>query len=462
MDFGWLTFLAAPWFVIPWYGVGVLGAVWVAYDLNRVNTPLKTAMRWAWPIIVVFFSVLGLALYWTTARAPGIAACPDEAAKKRHHDAYERQLLRRVAGAVIHCVAGDGLGIVTAMVIARWLKVSFWQEFWFEYAVGFAGGWFIFQRRSMQRMSDSTWQVLAMAFRAEFFSMLAVMGGMGAVMAFVTPLAITHQPPPQTTGFWGFAMLGLVVGFVLTYPMNLLMVKVGWKHGMGSPEGVQTAGAGAKPVLIALMVVWGLACMALPAWLMALWPTWPVLAHTPAGPATLDRGLRAAVAATDAAWAAGRHSDAMRALEAAGRLAAVGAAARGPGWSEAHRWLEVARHDVQRGQPQRARQVLAGIGPGLAPLPVLDVVPWAERLGGVAVLDASGVVIGAVIQGQPHLVAVCLGGLHDLWGWWDLGACRRLTVPAAHVVVGPVPRVGWSYVAVRTWGAGPQGIKFTW
>ena len=54
---------------------------------------------------------------------------------------------------------------------------------------------------------------------------------MGAVMAFVTPLAVGEQPLPDTFAFWGFAALGLFVGFVVTYPMNLILVKIGWKHG---------------------------------------------------------------------------------------------------------------------------------------------------------------------------------------------------------------------------------------
>ena len=128
MNWTALDFLAKPWFVIPWYAVGIAGAVVVGYDLARVNTPLKTAMKWAWPIIVVFFSVLGVALYMLSARAPGIDKL-DEDGKQRAHDRYERDMFRRVNGAVIHCIAGDGLGVMTGMVIARAIRFSFWEEF---------------------------------------------------------------------------------------------------------------------------------------------------------------------------------------------------------------------------------------------------------------------------------------------------------------------------------------------
>lgn len=121
---------------------------------------------------------------------------------------------------------------MTAMVVARLINMSFWQEFWFEYAVGFAFGWFIFQYKAMSKMTDSTLQALWMGGRAEFFSMITVMAGMGAVMGFVTPLVVGEQPQPDTFAFWGFAALGLFVGYIVTYPMNWGLVQMGWKHGM--------------------------------------------------------------------------------------------------------------------------------------------------------------------------------------------------------------------------------------
>lgn len=270
MNLNFLYFLGEPWFVIPWYVIGGLGLCYVIYDFRHDNTSLKPAMKLAWPIIVLFFSVIGLALYFATARAPNIAKMPSEEERKKAHDRYEERTWRRVNGAVIHCVAGDGLGIMTAMVIARAGGMSFWEEFWFEYLVGFVIGWAVFQRKSMTMMTDSLPKQLAMAFRGEFFSMLTVMAGMGAVMTYVTPLVVTSQPKPLTYAFWGFGMFGLLVGFVFTYPMNWMMVKLGWKHGMGGMQGAkqkQVESAPEKVGLVAAMVILGGAAMVLPAWL---------------------------------------------------------------------------------------------------------------------------------------------------------------------------------------------------
>jgi hypothetical protein len=226
-----LSFLANPWFVVSWYAFGIAATAWVIRDLLKVNVNMPTALKWGWPILTFFFSVIGLALYRWTARPPRIADKPGEENEQAFHE-FSKQPFRKVTGSVIHCVAGDGLGIVTAMVIARLIGMSFWQEFWFEYAVGFAFGWFIFQYKAMSQMTDSVLQTLWMGGRAEFFSMITVMAGMGIGMGFITPLVVGEQPKPYTFAFWGFAALGLLIGFVTTYPMNWILVKIQWKHGM--------------------------------------------------------------------------------------------------------------------------------------------------------------------------------------------------------------------------------------
>ena len=225
-----LVILASPPFVAAWYGFGLAAAVWVVRDEYTVNTPVPTALKWAWPIIVVFFSAVGLAMYFWCCRPPGIEHLHGDAARQRFK-AYAGTTMKKVTGSVIHCVGGDGLGIMTAMVIARLLRVTFWTEFWFEYAAGFAFGWFIFQYKAMRKMSDGPLMAMWMGGRAEFFSMMTVMAGMGAVMACVTPLIAGQQPSPATAAFWGFGALGLLAGFVVTFPMNLWLVQIGWKHG---------------------------------------------------------------------------------------------------------------------------------------------------------------------------------------------------------------------------------------
>jgi Domain of unknown function (DUF4396) len=231
MSLSYLSFLADPWFVVPWYGFGALAAAWVLRDTLVVNTHVNAPLKAGWPVILLFFSVLGLVVYLWTCRPRRIGRMTAEAAARAHH-AYVDNTFKKVTGSVIHCVAGDGLGIISAMVVLRLLKVSFWTEFWVEYAVGFAFGWFVFQYPAMRGMVDSPWMALWMGGRAEFFSMISLMFGMGVVMCCVTPTVVAEPPRPDTAVFWGFGAFALLVGTVLTYPMNWWLVRIGWKHGM--------------------------------------------------------------------------------------------------------------------------------------------------------------------------------------------------------------------------------------
>lgn len=231
MDLSLLSFLTNPYFVTGLYLTGLFSAGWTLNDEMYVNTNVNVALKPGWIVITIFFSFIGLWLYLKSCSPPGIQNYKGEEAKTLHHN-YVDVIWKKVIGSLIHCVGGDGLGIMTAMVISRIIGFDFWTEFWFEYAVGFAFGWFIFQYIAMRKMGDSPLNSLLKGGRAEFFSMITVMLGMGLVMRYVTPAIVGFSPTPDMAAFWGFGSLGLMVGAVVTYPMNWWLVKIGWKHGM--------------------------------------------------------------------------------------------------------------------------------------------------------------------------------------------------------------------------------------
>lgn len=464
MNLSFLYFLAESWFVIPWYVIGTLGAVYLIYDMRVHNTILKPAIQWAWPIIVFFFSVIGLALYFLTARAPGIGKKQSKEEKQKLHNQYETSMWRRVNGAVIHCVAGDGFGIMTAMVIARAGGFSFWQEFWFEYVVGFAIGWFLFQRKSMTMMTDSLPKQLAMAFRGEFFSMLTVMGGMGAVMTYVTPLVATSQPKPLTYAFWGFGMLGLLVGYAFTFPMNWMMVKVGWKHGMGDMEGSkqhQVKGLPKKAGLVGAMVALGCVALLMPAWLtyarehtsipgVSGSRTALLAASAATAPGqTLFEGLRTTIGDAMAGIQQGNYTQAALAMDAAHRAAEVGAHAAPGSFYHALEQIHTARLAYQQGNQNDALDHLDLAARMLQPATTLT--PPATNLEAyedATVLDARGTIIGTVSEITDGALELSLGGWHDAWGVIDFGAGRHVTVPANALAYGPPNTVGMTLVTL--------------
>ena len=236
MPFLFLNFLTTGLFVVSWYVSGLLLAIWVIYDLHHVNTSVNKSLKAGWPIIFIFFSVVGFFLYILTCRPGGISFVKSEVNKKvidkKYHHRYVASTFSKVTGSVIHCVAGDGLGIMTAMVIARYMGLNFWSEFAGEYITGFFFGWILFQYTAMRSIGNSPSQALWKGGRAEFFSMITLMSGMLLTAKVVQPLIISSPPLPDTYAFWGIASLALFVGTIITYPMNWWLVSIGWKHGM--------------------------------------------------------------------------------------------------------------------------------------------------------------------------------------------------------------------------------------
>ena len=74
MNLQFLQFLAQPAFVIPWYAFGAIGAVLVLRDTFTANRQVTPALKAAWPIIVLFFSPIGVVLYLWSCRPGHIGA----------------------------------------------------------------------------------------------------------------------------------------------------------------------------------------------------------------------------------------------------------------------------------------------------------------------------------------------------------------------------------------------------
>lgn len=230
------SFLTNGYFVVSWYLVGLILAVWVIYDVLYVNTTVNKPLKIGWPIIVIFFSVIGFFMYLLTCRPKGMPLLrpkiKSEDFEAKYHTKYVSNTFSKVTGSVIHCVAGDGLGIMTAMVIGTYIGLSFWTEFAAEYIVGFLFGWILFQYPAMRSMGNSPSQALWRGGRAEFFSMITLMSGMLLTAKFIQPHIVSSMPMPNLYAFWGIASFSLFIGTLITYPMNWWLVSIGWKHGM--------------------------------------------------------------------------------------------------------------------------------------------------------------------------------------------------------------------------------------
>jgi hypothetical protein len=132
----------------------------------------------------------------------------------------------------MHCVAGDGVGILAGAVISSIVGLSGLAEVILEYVLGFAFGWMIFQALFMRDMVGGSYaRALTSTFVPELLSMNLLMAGMvPTVMAL--KFHIKSASDPMRPEFWFVMSMGLLVGFVIAYPMNWWLVANHLKHGM--------------------------------------------------------------------------------------------------------------------------------------------------------------------------------------------------------------------------------------
>lgn len=214
-----------------WFVLTAMAVLYVAIDIR--HTPENPVLKWAFILITLFFGPVGALLYIFGCRRH----TPDE------HARFVATRWRQVLGSTMHCVAGDGVGILTGAVIAALVSLSLFGEVALEYVLGFGFGWSIFQALLMKDMAGGSYRrSLESTFIPELLSMNCLMGGMVPVMVLAWR-AVPEAHDPTHGLFWFRMSIALMVGFAVAYPMNWWLVSNHLKHGMmtvPAPAGAKT------------------------------------------------------------------------------------------------------------------------------------------------------------------------------------------------------------------------------
>ncbi len=198
----------------------VIGSVaYVAWDIRKVPSP--KVMKWAFVIFTAFSGFAGALLYFWACRE----------LLSEQHERFVAARWRQVVGSTMHCVAGDGLGILMAAAVVAPLGLPKAVDLTIEYVVGFTLGWTIFQALFMRNMAGSYRRSLRKTFLPEFLSMNFLMAAMMVVSSTLMSAAPVADAPSRPA-FWFVMSIALSVGFVVAYPINWWLVSRGLKHGM--------------------------------------------------------------------------------------------------------------------------------------------------------------------------------------------------------------------------------------
>lgn len=205
--------------MLVWFAEAALAVAFVAWDLRR--GPQPTVMKWGFVLLTAYTGPVGAFLYVLGCREPFPGT----------HERFVAAHWRQTLGSTMHCVAGDGVGILVGAAVGGLLGVRGGAEVVLEYVLGFGFGWSIFQSLFMRAMSGSYLRALRDTFRAEFLSMNCLMGAMLAATAALR-MQLPGSHAPASPRFWFVLSLALLAGFVAALPINSWLVRRGLKHGM--------------------------------------------------------------------------------------------------------------------------------------------------------------------------------------------------------------------------------------
>ncbi len=206
--------------MLLWFVMTALSVTFVAIDIR--STPESPVLKWGFVLLTAYTGPLGAFLYVLGCREPlpGL------------HERYVAIRWRQVLGSTMHCVAGDGVGILAGAVIASVMQLAGVLDVALEYLLGFGFGWTIFQSLFMRSEAGGSYTAaLRNTFSPELLSMNVLMAGMVPTMM----LAMKHIPAardPAAPAFWFVMSMALLVGFIVAYPMNWWLVSRHLKHGM--------------------------------------------------------------------------------------------------------------------------------------------------------------------------------------------------------------------------------------
>jgi Domain of unknown function (DUF4396) len=218
-------------FAIASLVVATICAAIVLVDLVRFPQRMPV-MNWVWPITALYGGPLALWMYWKLGRPAS-----QEAIERDGERAPEKPFYSRVAIGVSHCGAGCVLGDVIAefaifftgfTIAGSMLAAEYLGDYILAYAFGIA-----FQFFSIAPMRHLSFAPgIRAAIKADTLSLTAFEIGLFGWMALSYFILFRPHLMPHEPTFWFMMQVGMILGFMTSYPANWLLIRSGVKEVM--------------------------------------------------------------------------------------------------------------------------------------------------------------------------------------------------------------------------------------
>jgi hypothetical protein len=221
----WLDFVS--WVTVS---LGLLTAVAIAFDVIAHPQHMKI-MNVVWPITGLYLPVAGWWLYADMARRKPMSMPMD-----MHAARAGRPFWKGVFVSTTHCAAGCVIGDIIGAPIVFWTGWTlFGERLYAEYVVLFILAYIFgiaFQYlpiRAVRRILPG--KALLEAIKADTLALTAFEIGLFAWMALAY-FVFVIRPELTSSTYWFMMQIGMVLGFIASYPPNWYLVRAGVKPGM--------------------------------------------------------------------------------------------------------------------------------------------------------------------------------------------------------------------------------------
>ena len=244
--------------VIAWISLAVAfaSASAIAYDIFvRGYRQHMAIMHAVYPITALYWGPLAVWLYfrrgrrmsrrWAEERGADMdEMMSDDRDEPRSAVAFARKNWWPVSKGVSHCGAGCTLGDI----VGEWLIYAFgWTIGGFalekygticaDFVVDFGLAWtlgIVFQYYAIVPMRESIGRLEGIwaAIKADTLSILSFQLGLFGFMALYH--LVIWDPPLSvaSSGYWLMMQIGMIVGFFTAWPVNVWLIRRGWKEKM--------------------------------------------------------------------------------------------------------------------------------------------------------------------------------------------------------------------------------------
>ena len=212
---------------------GILLCILVFIDTRKYKQSMPI-MNIVWALTMLWSSWIGLIAYISFGRQKQTPMPMNSNMDMSNGDMMmpKKHKWQGVALSTLHCGAGCTLADIIGESITSGLGLSLTIGWSLDYILALIIGVY-FQYTAIQQMGKVKPKIaINRALKSDVLSLTAWQVGMYGFMAIYLAYFATGEIDRTSSEFWFAMQLAMMAGFIFSYPMNILLIKIGLKHSM--------------------------------------------------------------------------------------------------------------------------------------------------------------------------------------------------------------------------------------